>query len=319
MKIFIFILVIYTVLSQKSRPVIKALPFSISTSTSLNPLGASVKLSPNTILSFAGVKDINIGVMVPNCGFSVQAYLDLTAWGSPFQVYTTNFSIIVPRFCASDFGISLPFTAICFRIDNLLIYKSVLYGSIKADVSVGVTGLQYNIANASLFDFQVGNTSSTQCYGQKTQIDCVNKGCGWCSTNGFCLDMNPNQLTDVCNFCPRCSLFTTSNIDQMKTQCLQRDSCGWCGSFNACIPGDRFGPLDPALVCTPPIPINGDVLQSSSGTWTYNQKSQSTSGQNSIGLTVFLSFLFSFLGIIFGIIFGVVGALVSIYFYNRNK
>lgn len=294
--------------------VFSQLPFSVSTSQTLSPLEAKVKLTPNLALRIAGIKDISLGVKIPNCGRAAQFYLDLTSWDSPInKVFTTNFSIVVPRVCASDFGVSIPFTQACFRIDDLTIYKSVVFGKIKSDLSVGVTGLQYNIANITLYDFKIGNQSSTTCFQQKNLKDCISSsGCGWCSTNNFCLDMNSDKLTDICNFCPRCSLFTTENI---KEECLKRDSCGWCNSYSTCLPGDRFGPLDPSIVCSSSS-LTNDVLQSTNE-WLFTTK-DSNSNNSLVGLTVFLSFFFSITGIIIGLIIGIISTIIGYNLYKKK-
>jgi hypothetical protein len=247
-------------------------------------------------------------VNFPDCGNSLQFYLDLTAWSSPINLkFTKNISLTVPRVCVSDFGVNVPFTQACFRLDEFAVYKQVVFGKLNMDVSVGISALQYTVANITIYDFILGNRSSNPCYNLGRSADCLAVStCGWCSLTNQCLEKRPDGLSDLCRFCPRCSFVTTNSP---MDECVSKDSCGWCKSLNACLPGDRIGPLDPTVMCggvssSSTAASTADVMQSTGGSeWTYDTKG--TNGV-STGGAVALSFVFMILGGLLGVFFGVI-------------
>lgn len=241
--------------------------------------------------------------------------MDLTAWPSPInRVFTQNVSIVFPRICAADFGVNIPFTQACFRIDDVSIYKQVVMGKINADVSVGITALQYTVANVTLYDFLVGNTSSSPCFKKSSSEACLAQPeCGWCTTSKACLEKRTDGLSDVCRWCPRCSFITTSDL---KAECLKKDSCGWCGAMKMCLAGDRIGPLDPSLMCGAVDSVISDVSQSATDDeWSYGQKDTNLVEP---GLVAGLSFIFIGFGLVVGTIFGAMVVLLGVHLTKRR-
>eukprot|EP01080_Neovahlkampfia_damariscottae_P005811 gene5811-9634_t len=180
-----------------------------------------------TFLRQAGMNDIKFGAYFPYCSNLFNMYLDLRSWSSIGKIYTNELSIEFPKICVSDFGIIIPYTQICFNIDDIILMPHGVEGSLRSDIGIGLSSYQYNFNNLTFYDFKIGESES--CLKHKNEKDCK-------------IDSKSDRKADLCKFCSCCNFFYHQR-DNQKLECLQKNSCGWCESSKICYPGDDLGPF----------------------------------------------------------------------------
>eukprot|EP01080_Neovahlkampfia_damariscottae_P010938 gene10938-3644_t len=256
---FLFCLLLLLAIINVSLAETKALPFSVSTSSSVSPAEAKITLNPKSSISFFGVKKLVAGVKFPDCSNSFTFYIcKQTKISHSFikayngKTYSKTISIKSPRVCFSDLGFKISGVNGCFSVKNLYLFKGTGSGKIYADISVGFTGIQFSENNILLYSFIIGDVQANPCATKTSQSTCAavtSVTCGWCQQTKECFEIGTDRRTDACRFCPRCSYMIATVPTEMKKECLGKTSCGWCESEKRCYSGDDKGPHDPDEQC----------------------------------------------------------------------
>jgi hypothetical protein len=136
----------------------KSLPFTVLVANLQDLLGYEITLEMSASLRRAGVNDIKFGAYFPYCSNLFNMYLDLTNWTSIGKKFTRELSIEFPKLCVSDFGVSIPFTQLCFNIDDIILMPKGVQGSLRSDISIGVSNFQYISNNLTFYTFNIGSS-----------------------------------------------------------------------------------------------------------------------------------------------------------------
>jgi len=201
------------------------------------------------------------------------------------RVYTLQVDFTAMRICVGDFGITIPFTLLCFRLPTLIIQRNTVAGNIMADLSIGIASFKWKKQDMELAAFHLGEEG--KCFPIRDRQQCLfTKGCGYCDATKQCMRTGSNGVADECSFCPRCSFFTS---DENKGECLSKESCGWCSpnqdNKGICENGDSMGPYE-ASDCVKQTMDTHELVG-----WTYDKKQDRT--------------LASVFGLLFGLTCGV--------------
>lgn len=195
-------------------------PFELFITTFQDKLGMELQFKIKN--QYLGeLHNIYFGAVFPRCQDYLQFYVDLRDWplGSYGSLqtpengakYVSYLKIARPSICLKDLGVDIPYTTACLYFADISVMPRGVYGVLKADLSFGISALQWkfqgiilffffflleilktncsgNFLGLELWKFTLGNVSA--CFTQTSEEGCLsassnsNGACGWCADTG---------------------------------------------------------------------------------------------------------------------------------------